>query len=85
MDENEKSQLIAEAENVEAIRDFFVEWYDLESLYEAEAKAAIVALHLVENKMICEDDAKALSDVLNQHMMMVEHMKPFAARKEEEA
>ena len=77
MNEKEKSKLIAQAENVEAIEDFFTEWYTLEQLYEAESKSAICVLHLIQKKLICDDDAKALQDMLNQHMMMVEHMKPF--------
>ena len=86
MKEEQKSQLIAEAENVEAIRDFFTEWWSVEQLYEAEAKAALALLHLTQlpNKVLCEDEVKAIREALNQHQMMVEHLKPFAPRKEEE-
>ena len=83
MKEEQKSQLIAEAENVEAIRDFFIEWWSVEQLYEAEAKAALALLHLKEltMKVLCDDEVKALHDVINQHMLMVEHLKPFAEKK----
>ena len=85
MNEKEKSQLIAQAENVEAIEDFFHEWYTVEELYEAEAKSAICVLHLIKKKLICDDDATAMLDMLNQHMMMVEHMKPFNRETDGEA
>ena len=86
MNEKEKSQLIAEAENVEAIRDFFTQWWSAEQLYEAEAKAALALLHLTQlpNKVLCEDEVKAIREALNQHQIMVEHLKPFAERKEGE-
>ena len=86
MTDKEKSQLIAEAENIEAIRDFFIEWWSIEQLYEAEAKAALALLHLTQlpNKVLCEDEVKAIREALNQHQMMVEHLKPFAQRKEDE-
>ena len=86
MNEKQKSQLIAEAENLEAIRDFFTEWWSVEQLYEAEAKAALALLNLTQlsNKVLCEDEVKAIREALNQHHMMVEHLKPFAERKEDE-
>ena len=86
MNNEQKSQLIAEAENIEAIRDFFIEWWNVEQLYEAEAKAALALLHLTQlpNKVLCEDEVKAIREALNQHQIMVEHLKPFAERKEGE-
>ena len=83
MTDNEKSQLIAEAENVEAIRDFFVEWYSVEELYETLAKCSITLLHIIDKGALCSDEVKEMRDLLTQHQMMVEHMKPFA-RKEDE-
>ena len=86
MNNEQKSQLIAEVENLEAIRDFFTEWWSVEQLYEAEAKAALALLHLTQlpNKVLCEDEVKAIREALNQHQIMVEHLKPFAERKEGE-
>lgn len=83
MKEEQKSQLIAEAENVEAIRDFFVEWYSVEELYETLAKCSITLLHIINKGALCSDEMKKMRDLLTQHQMMVEHMKPFA-RKEGE-
>jgi hypothetical protein len=83
MNDKEKSQLIAEAENVEAIRDFFSEWYSVEELYETIAKCSITLLHIIDKGALCSDEVKEMRDLLTQHQMMVEHMKPFA-RKEGE-
>ena len=85
MDEKKKAQLIAQAENVEAIKDFFTEWWSVEQLYEAEAKAALALLHLKQlPKVLCDDEMEMINRVLNQHHIMIEHLKPFAERKEDE-
>ena len=83
MEEKQKQQLIKEAEDIEALRDFFMQWWKLEQLYEAEAKAALALLHLkqLSVKVLCEDELQALNEALNQHMIMVEHLKPFAEEK----
>ena len=83
MKDEQKQKLIADAENIEALRDFFMEWWKLEQLYEAEAKAALALLHLkqLSVKVLCEDELQALNEALNQHMIMVEHLKPFAEEK----
>ena len=86
MNQKQKANLIAEAENVEAIKDFFKEWWSVEQLYEAEAKAALALLHLMElpQRVLCADELKALNDALEQHKMMVEHLKEFARKEDEE-
>ena len=85
MNEEQKSQLIAEAENVEAIRDFFTQWWSAEQLFETAAKCSINLLAYINRGVICEEERKDFEQFVEQHMMMIEHMKPFAARKEEEA
>ena len=84
MNEKEKSLIIAEAENVEAIRDFFVEWWSVEQLYETAAKASITIMYLMNRKEICDDDRKDLQELMTQHLMMIEHMKPFAKKHDDE-
>ena len=84
MDEKQKSQLIAEAENVEAIRDFFVEWYDLEDLYETMAKACTTIIYLANKNLLCVEDKRMFEKLMMQHEMMIEHMKPFAKKDEPE-
>lgn len=82
MNEKEKSQLIAEAENVEAIRDFFTEWWSVEQLYEAAARCSINLLALINRGAICEEERKDFEQFVEQHMMMIDLLTEF--RKEEE-
>ena len=83
MNNETKGQLIAEAENVEAIRDFFIEWYSVEELYETMAKVGNTLLGIAGRHDVCDEAKKELQDFMNQHLMMIEHLKPFA--KEDEA
>ncbi len=75
--------ILAEAENVEAIRDFFSEWYTVEQLYETLAKSCRCIIHLSNKGLLSGEDKEILSRLVNQHELMIEHMKPFA-RKEGE-
>ena len=84
MNEKQKSQLIAEAENVEAIRDFFNYWYSVEQLYETLAKSCTTILHMVNKSQLPDEDKKQFEELVNQHEMMIDLIKPFAERKEEE-
>ena len=81
MDGNEKAVITAEAADIEAIRDFFIEWYSVEELYETLAKASTTIIYLCNRNLICEDDKKVFESLVMQHEMMVEHLKPFI-RKE---
>ena len=83
MNEEQKSQLIAEAENVEAIRDFFTQWWSVDELYETAAKASVTILGLIKRHQISDDEVQELEELMQQYMMMVDTIKPFA-RKEGE-
>ena len=83
MTDKQKSQLIAEAENVEAIRDFFTEWWSVEQLYETLAKSCTTILHMVNKSQLPDEDKKQFEELVNQHEMMIDLIKPFA-RKEGE-
>ena len=80
MKEEQKSQLIAEAENVEEIRDFFNQWWSVEQLYETASKVSSTMLHLLSRG---EGDAKEFKELIEQHLMLIDLVKPFA-RKEGE-
>ena len=82
MKEEQKSQLIAEAENVEAIRDFFTQWWSAEQLFETAAKCSINLLALINRGAICEEERKDFEKFVEQHMMMIDLLTKF--RKEEE-
>ena len=87
MNEEQKSQLIAEAENVEAIREFLNEMYDVNDLFETAANACSVLLHLVVRvpKVIPDDDMKHLQKLIDQHVMLANLLKPFTDRKDGDA
>ena len=82
MNEKEKSQLIAEAENEEAIHDFFSQWWSAEQLFETAAKCSINLLALINRGAICEEERKDFEQFVEQHMMMIDLLTKF--RKEEE-
>ena len=79
---NEAVILAVEAEDIEAIRDFFSEWYTIEQLYETLAKSCTCIIHLSNKGMLNSEDKENLARLVNQHELMIEHMKPFA-RKED--
>lgn len=84
MTEKEKSQLIAEAENVEAIRDFFNEWWNVQELYETAAKASSVILDFLTHVQYPNEDIQLLNKFIEQHIMMIQTIKPFAKKDEPE-
>ena len=84
MNENQKANLIAEAENIEAIRDFFTSWWTVAELYETSAKAGAAILHIMRTCNICEDDRQDLENLISQHLVMIDHLKPFAEKKDAE-
>lgn len=77
MKEEKKSQLIAEAENVEAIRDFLEGWYSVETLYETAAMCANSLLGLINRNQICDEERKYFEEFIDQHLMMVDLIKKF--------
>lgn len=84
MDEQKKSLMIAEAERVEAIRDFFEQWWTMSELYETTALFSEEVLTLLKNHHINEEEVKIFSELLEQHMMLLDLVKPFADGKEEQ-
>ena len=77
MTDNEKSQLIAEAEKVDAIRDLFEEWYSLETLYETSAKCTNNLLGIINRQQICDEERKDFEEFIDQHLMMIDLLKKF--------
>lgn len=77
MDEKQKAEMIAKAENVEAIADFFNSWWSTADLYETAAKASTAVIDILHRHGITHDDAKELMDLFNQHIMMIDLIKPF--------
>ena len=83
MNNEQKSQLIAEAENLEAIRDFFTQWWSAEQLFETAAKCSINLLVLINRGAICEEERKDFEQFVEQHMMMIDLLKKFQSDEQE--
>lgn len=83
MTDKQKSQLIAEAENVEAIRDFFTQWWSAEQLFETAAKCSINLLAYINRGLICEEERKDFEQFVEQHIMMIDLLKKFQADEQE--
>ena len=76
--------MIADAEHIEAIREFFTEWWTMEELYNTAASFSQEALSLLRNKSIGEEETKIFSELLNQHMMLLDLVKPFDGKESDE-
>ena len=83
MDEKQKAELIAQAENVEAIAEFFSNWWSLDQLWETSAKATTLILDIMHRHGLAHDDAKVLVEMMEQHMMLIDLVKPFAKHDEQ--
>lgn len=79
---NEKKGM-AEAEKVEAIREFLNEWYSVADLYKTAAVAGSLMVELMNIKQLSEEDIKVVSLLMNQHVMMTELMSNFEDYEEE--
>ena len=83
MNEEQKAKLVAEAENVEAIRDFFTQWWSAEQLFETAAKCSINLLSYINRGLICEEERKDFEQFVEQHMMMIDLLKKFQSDEQE--
>lgn len=83
MNEEQKAKLVAEAENVEAIRDFFTQWWSAEQLFETAAKCSINLLSYINRGVICEEERKDFEQFVEQHMVMIDLLKKFQSDEQE--
>ena len=82
MKEEQKQKLIADAENIEALRDFFEGWYSVETLYETAAMCANSLLGLINRNQICDEERKFFEEFIDQHLMMIDLLKKFKTNEE---
>ena len=83
MEDTKKAVIIAEAENVEAIRDFFTEWWTVAELNETASKVCATIINLAARHKLSDDELEVLDDMIQQHNLMIDIIKPFE-RKEGE-
>lgn len=77
MNEEKKDAMIASIEKVEAVENFLKDWYSVTDLFETAANAGSILLELVNIGQLCNDDVKALTRLIDQHVMMANLMKKF--------
>ncbi len=77
MKEEMKNKVIAEAERVEAVKEFLSENYSVADLFETAANAGSVLLELVNIQALCQDDLKHITRLIDQHVMNANLLKPF--------
>lgn len=83
MDDKKKEQVIAQLENIEAISDFFKDWWSVADLYESTAKVCGILMHVMENANISSDEKKDVRNFIEQHLMMIDLIKPFEKKEDE--
>ena len=76
MTDNEKKELNACIENLEAVQEFLENWYSSADLYETAANASTVLMQLNLDNLTSEEK-KHLTDLLDQHVMMINLLKKF--------
>ena len=83
MDEKRKQQVIAQVENVEAINEFFTQWWSVADLYESTAKVVGTLMRVIGDANISTDEKKDVQDLIDQHLMMIDLIKPFEKQEDE--
>lgn len=79
MNNETKDAMIASIDAVEVINDFITDWWSVNELYEASAKAVSQLVQVAQkdpNFMTSE-----LRDYINQHIMMIDLLKEVTAKK----
>ena len=74
-----KDAMIASIDAVEVINDFITDWWSVNELYEASAKAVSQLVQVAQkdpNFMTSE-----LRDYINQHIMMIDLLKEVTSKK----
>ena len=77
MTDNEKKELNACIENLEAVQEFLENWYSSADLYETAANATNVLLQNLELSAFAPEERKYITDLLDQHIMMTNLLKKF--------
>ena len=80
--EKNLTMTVADAEGVEAIREFLSDWYSVADLFETAANAGRMLLELVNKQALPQDDLKYITSLIDQHVMLANLMKPFAGKEE---
>ena len=77
MKEEQKKELNVCIENVEAVQEFLEDWYSTADLYETAANASNVLMQQVNLNALEPEEREYITDLLDQHIMMVNLLKKF--------
>lgn len=83
MNNENKDAMIASIEKVQAVEEFLSEWWSVSQLYETMAKVGATIISLVKHHQISEAELEDLNELLQQHNLILDIIKPFE-RKEGE-
>jgi len=81
MNEEKKSLMIAEAENIEAIRDFFISWWTVAELNETVSKVCATIINLASRRRLSVDELEVFDELIQQHNLMIDIIKPFEGKE----
>lgn len=81
MNEEKKIEVIAEAERIEAIKEFLSMYYSVSELFETAANAGSVLLGLVNQHQVGKDDLQYITRLIDQHVMLANLLKPFEGKE----
>ena len=81
MNEEKKSLMIAEAENVEAICDFFTSWWSSAELNETASKVCATIVNLAAHRKLSVDELEVFDELIQQHNLMIDIIKPFEGKE----
>jgi hypothetical protein len=84
MEETKKAVIIAEAENVEAIRDFFTEWWTVAELNWTASKVCATIINLAARHKLSDDELEVFNELIQQHNLMIDIIKPFERKEGEQ-
>ena len=77
MKEEQKKELNACIENVEAVQEFLEDWYSTADLYETAANASNVLMQQVNLNALEPEEREYITDLFDQHIMMTNLLKKF--------
>lgn len=80
--EEKQQRAIKLINDVEEIKEFFIQWWSVADLYESTAKAVGVLMRVMKNPAISTDEKKDVQALIDQHLMMIDLIKPFEKQEE---
>lgn len=81
--EEKQQRAIKLIDDVEEIKEFFTQWWSVADLYESTAKVVGTLMRVIGDANISTDEKKDVQDLIDQHLMMIDLIKPFEKKGDE--